>query len=145
MVPRRLFCVFLCLATAAYAKNSQPYQSGKLIQMNSVHCGTAEKDNHSALSEIIGTDDTNKKSEEVLCQEYVLQTDAVVYHIRPRDEKHPELLPVGGMAQFRIQKDKLILRVDTLDDKDHQYIVVSMTPRAEENAAVADSAPRRAQ
>jgi hypothetical protein len=145
MVPRRLFCIFVCLATVAYAKNSQPYQSGKLVRMNSVHCGTAEKDNRSALGEIIGTDDTNKKSEEVLCQEYVLQTDAVVYHIRPRDEKHPELLPVGGLAQFRIQKDKLILRVDTLDDKDHQYIVVSMTPRTDENPAVADSTPNHAQ
>jgi hypothetical protein len=145
MLPRRLFFIFACLATAAYAKNSQPYQSGKLIQMNSVHCGTAEKDNRSALGEIIGTDDTNKKSEEVLCQEYVLQTDAVVYHIRPRDAKHPELLPVGGLAQFRIQKDKLILRVDTLDDKDHQYTVVSMAPRTDENPAVAASTPNRAQ
>jgi hypothetical protein len=145
MVPRRLFCVFVCLATAAYAKEPRPYQSGKLIQMNSVHCGTTEKDAHSALGEIIGTDDGSKKSQEVLCQEYVLQTDAVVYHIRPRDEKHPELLPVGGLAQFRIQKDKLILRVDTVDDKDHQYNVVSMTPRTDENPAVADSTPNHAQ
>jgi hypothetical protein len=137
MVPRRLFCVFVCMATMAYAKDSRPYQSGKLLQMNSVHCGTAEKDNHSALSEIIGTDDTNKKSEEVLCQEYVLETDSVVYHIRPRDEKHPELLPVGGTAQFRIEKDKLLLRVDALDEKDHQYIVVSMTPRTDNTTAEA--------
>jgi hypothetical protein len=148
MVPSRLFCVFVFLATAAYAKDPRPYQSGKLIQMNSVHCGTTEKDAHSALSEIIGTDDGSKKSQEVLCQEYVLQTDSVVFHIRPRDEKHPELLPVGGLAQFRIQKDKLILRAQrsdgTLDDKDHQYTVVSMTPRTDENPAVADSVPNHA-
>jgi hypothetical protein len=145
MVPRRLFCVFVCLATAAYAKDSRPYQSGKLIQMNSVHCGTAEKDASSPLSEIIGTDDRNKKSEDVLCQEYVLQADTVVYHIRPRDEKHPELLPVGSTAQFRIEKDKLLLRVDTVDDKDHQYTVVSMTPRTDDSSAVAASGTNHAQ
>ncbi|MGA7340253.1 MAG: hypothetical protein WBE72_22125 [Terracidiphilus sp.] len=145
MDSRWMLCTLLCVATAAYAKDSRPYQTAKLIQMNSVHCGTTEKDAHSALSEIVGTDDTNRKSEEVLCQEYVLQTDSVVYHIRPRDEKHPELLPVGGMAQFRIEKDKLLLRVDTLDDKDHQYTVVSMAPRTDGNTAVADSAPNHAQ
>jgi hypothetical protein len=32
----------------------------------------------------------------------VLQTDKMVYRIRPRDEKHPALLPVGEQAQFRL-------------------------------------------
>jgi hypothetical protein len=42
------------------------------------------------------------------------------------------LLPVGEKAQFRMEKDKLILRVEDLDDKDRQYAVVSMTPRERE-------------
>ena len=98
------------LSSLAYGKDPVPYQSGKLLQMNSVHCGTAQKSDTSALGEIIGTDDRNTKTQDVLCQEYVLQTEAVDYHIRPRDEKHPELLPIGTMAQFRIEKDKMVLR-----------------------------------
>jgi hypothetical protein len=73
----------------------------------------------------------------LLCQEYVLQSERVIYRIRPRDEKHPVLLPVGEQAQFRLQKDKMILRVEDLDDKDREYIVVSMTPRE-------DSSPEKA-
>lgn len=139
MRPRWMLYASLGVATLAWAHQPQPYQSGKLLQMNSVHCGTTEKDAHSALSEIVGTDDSSKKSEEVLCQEYVLQADTVVYHIRPRDEKHPELLPVGATAQFRIEKDKLLLRADGLDGKDHPYIVVSMTPRADNATADANA------
>ena len=81
--------------------------------------------------EIIGTDGASKKTKALLCQEYVLQTDHVIYRIRPRDEKHPALLPVGEKAQFRIQKDKMILGVEDLDEKEREYQVVSMTPRAD--------------
>jgi hypothetical protein len=45
------------------------------------------------------------------------------------------LLPIGEAAQFRISKDKLILRVPELNDKEHEYIVVSMTPREKESPA----------
>ncbi len=139
MQSRWMLCALLGAATAAYAHSPQPYQTGKLLQMNSVHCGTTQKDDHSALSEIVGTDNTNTKTQDLLCQEYVLQADAVIYHIRPRDQKHPELLPVGGTAQFRIDKDKLLLRVDGLDGKDRPYVVVSMTPRTD-NPLAADAA-----
>jgi hypothetical protein len=53
----------------------------------------------------------------------------VIYRIRPRDEKHPVLLPVGQKAQFRIQKDKMLLQVEDGDSKEREYSVVSMTPR----------------
>jgi len=79
--------------------------------------------------EILGTDAQSKKTQEMLCQEYVLQAERVVYRIRPKDDKHPVLLPIGEIAQFRISKDKLILRVPESDGKEREYIVVSMTPR----------------
>ncbi|HTW62149.1 MAG TPA: hypothetical protein VMD55_10120 [Terracidiphilus sp.] len=146
MQSRWMLYASLCAATAAYAHQPQPYQTGRLLQMNSVHCGTTQKDAHSALSEIVGTDDSSTKTQELLCQEYVLQADAVIYRIRPRDQKHPELLPVGATAQFRIQKDKLLLRVDGTDNKDHPYVVVSMTPRTDNPlAADADAAANHAQ
>jgi hypothetical protein len=71
----------------------------------------------------------------LLCQEYILESTHVIYHIRPKDDKHPVLLPVGEQAQFRLEKDKMILRVEDLDDKDREYIVVSMTPRHEQESS----------
>jgi hypothetical protein len=97
--------------------------------MESVACGVDENSGKSVVGELIGTDSAHKKTHEMLCQEYVLQSEKITYRIRPRDEKHPVLLPVGEQAQFRMQKDKMILRVEDLDDKDREYTVVSMTPR----------------
>ena len=133
-------CVVLCLSAVAFAKEPKAYQTGKLLQMDSVPCGTSEKDAKSFAGEMIGTDSGSKKTQQVLCQEYVLQADHVIYRIRPRDEKHPVLLPVGDQAQFRLQKDKLLLRVEDLDEKEREYIVVSMTPRSDASTADA-SAP----
>jgi hypothetical protein len=59
----------------------------------------------------------------------------VIYRIRPRDEKHPVLLPVGEKAQFRIQKDKMLLQVEDVDEKEREYSVVSMTPRQDKKSA----------
>ena len=134
-------CIVLAMALAAYAKQPKAYQTGKLLQMDSVQCGVAEKDAKSFAGEMLGTDSTNKKTQELLCQEYVLQADRVIYHIRPRDEKHPALLPVGEQAQFRMEKDKMLLRVEDLDDKEREYIVVSMTPRTDGTSA--DATPSR--
>jgi len=133
-------CVVL-VASAAYAKEPKAYQSGKLLQMDSVKCGTAEKDAHSLAGEMLGTDSGNKKTQELLCQEYVLQAERVTYRIRPRDEKHPVLLPVGDQAEFRLEKDKMILRIEELDNKEHEYVVVSMTPRTD--GSTADATPSR--
>lgn len=83
-----------------------------------------------AADEILGTDAQHRKSQQLLCQEYVLQSNRV-YHIRPKDDKHPSLLPIGETAQFLIHKDKLILRVPEADGKEREYLVVSMTPREE--------------
>jgi hypothetical protein len=124
-----------CLALAAYAKEPKHYQSGKLLQMDSVRCGTDEKGGKTVAGEMLGTDSSNRKTKELLCQEYLLQSDKVLYRIRPHDDKHPVLLPVGSQAQFRMEKDKLYLMVEDLDSKERDYEVVSMTPRPEASTA----------
>jgi hypothetical protein len=123
------------LSAAAYAKEPKPYQTGTLLKMDAVHCGVAEKDSTSLAGQLLGNDSGNKKSEEVLCQEYVLQSDTLVYRVRPHDEKHPPLLPVGAHAQFRIEKDKMLLRVEDMDNKEREFSVVSMAPRTDNTAA----------
>src|SRR6266849_508059 len=120
----------LLLAGVCAAKERDDYQKGTLLRMDSAPCGVQEKGGKSMAGEILGTDSQSKKTKEVLCQEYVLQAERVIYRIRPKDDKHPALLPIGETAQFRIHKDKLILKVaEGADDKEREYIVVSMTPR----------------
>jgi hypothetical protein len=128
----KMYALAACLVLAGVcaAKEHTDYQKGTLLRMDSTSCGMQEKGSKSVAGELLGTDAQSKKTQEVLCQEYVLQTERVVYRIRPKDDKHPVLLPIGETAQFRIHKDKLILRVaEGGDDKEREYIVVSMTPR----------------
>lgn len=120
-----MLCVVLSLAAAAFARDPKPYLTGKVMQMDPVQCGAAD----------------GKQTQELLCQEYVLQADRVIYRIRPRAERHPVLLPVGELAQFRLQNDKMLLRIEALDNNEHQYIVVSMAPRSDGSSA--DATPAR--
>jgi hypothetical protein len=98
----------------ALAKDG-PALHGKIASMSSVPCGTQQK--------------RHKKSREMLCQEYVLQTDSMEYHIRQPQEKHTELLPIGQEAEFRIEKDKIKLRVPGTKGKEREYVIVSATAR----------------
>jgi hypothetical protein len=123
------------IAFAAHAKDAPSYDKGVLMQMESSPCGYAEKDGKTVAGQIFGTDGQHKNTKEVLCQEYTLQTDRITYRIRPKDDKHPVLLPVGETAQFRIHKDKLLLRVPESDGKEREYFVLSMTPRIDVDGA----------
>jgi len=76
-----------------------------------------------------GTDGEHKNTEQVLCQEYVLQGDRIVYHIRPTDSKHPQLLPVGDNVQYRTHKDKMYVLNSEGDTKEREYSVISMQIR----------------
>ena len=135
------FLAIVLLAALAQAKEPKHFQSGKLLKMQSVKCGTDEKNGKSVAGEMLGTDSSHMKTHELLCQEYVLETDNLVYTIRPKDDKHPVLLPVGEKAQFRLDKDKMLLRVEDLDDKEREYVVVSMLPKDSPETA---SAPKLA-
>jgi hypothetical protein len=133
----------LLFVALAQAKDAKVRQSGTLLQMDSVECGYDQNSGKSFAGELLGTDSEHKKTRALLCQEYVLQADRIIYRIRPRDEKHPVLLPVGERAQFRIDKDKMKLRVEDWDDKERDYVVVSMTPR-EDQASKTASLPKAA-
>ena len=136
----KLVLVIAFIAVYAQAREPRHYQSGKLMRMESVKCGMDQKNGKSLAGEMIGTDSGHMKSHELLCPEYVLETDSLVYRIRPKDEKHPALLPVGEKAQFRLDKDKMRLRVEDYDDKEREYTVVSMVPKDEaQTRASADS------
>lgn len=123
----KLFLCVMLLATVAYAKDPRPYQTGNLLRMDSVECAAS--------------DHAREKHNKPLCQEYVVQAENVDYRIRPRDEKHAVLLPVGTRVQFRMEKDRMVLRTEDFSGKDREYAVFSAEPRTEGNAV--DAAPTR--
>src|SRR5258708_2533162 len=132
---KRIILLAVLCASLAYAKDRPVTQFGTLLQMESVECGTDQKSGKTFAGEILGTDAAHQKMHMLLCPEYVLQGERILYRIRPKDDKHPVLLPVGEKAQFRMDKDHMRLRVEDLDNKECDYIVVSMTPRGETTQA----------
>lgn len=138
-------CSVLLLSTVMQAKDRPSYQAGVLKEMTSVECGFEQKGAKGIMGELVGTDDSHSKTRKTFCQEYVLETNVVVYHIRPRDEKHPALLPVGEKAMFRMKKDLMVLKVPGGDDKEREYDVVSMTPSQANNSPATKKAPPTAQ
>jgi hypothetical protein len=125
---KALVLALVFTAAAADAKELKAYQDGKLLQMDSVQCGVDAKDAKKG------------KTHELLCQEYVVQADQMVYRVRPKDHKHAELLPVGENAQFRLQKNRMLLRLEGPGGKEREYVVVSVKPRGDSSA---DASPAR--
>lgn len=121
--------LLVLVAPITFAKDAPSYDRGVLLSMESASCGYAQNSGKTVAGEIFGTDGGHVKTQEMLCPEYSLQTDRIIYRIRPKDEKHPVLLPVGERVEFRIRKDKLFLRVPEGDDKERQYTVLSMQLR----------------
>jgi hypothetical protein len=121
--------LILAAATVTLAKDPPSYDKGVLLSMDSSSCGVAEKGSKTVAGEILGTDGEHKNTQEVLCQEYVLQGDRIVYRIRPVDTKHPQLLPVGDAVQYRIHKDKMYVLDREDGTKEREYAVISMQVR----------------
>jgi hypothetical protein len=119
---KSLILAAILLAATAFAREPKAYQDGKLLQMDSVGCGTDTKDAKKG------------KTHELLCQEYVVETEQVLYRIRPKDDKHSALLPVGRNAQFRLEKNKMLLRVEGAEGKEREYLIMSIKPRGESTA-----------
>lgn len=112
--------LFLC-TSFAWGQDLKPFQNGKLLQVEPFPCRVAQK------------------AQDARCQIYLLESDSVVFHIRPKDTKHTPLLPVGERAQFRIANGNILLHMDGIDNQEREYIVVSMSPRTENDSADASS------
>jgi hypothetical protein len=108
----------LLVASVAFAQDPKPYQAGRLSLADPA-CVSQEKS----------------------CQQYVLEADGVVFHIRPKHLKHALSLPEGDRAEFRIQNGNILLRIEGFEDTEREYVVMSIAPRSENNAA--DARPVR--
>ncbi len=112
---RNLALAVLLFASMALAQEPKKYHTGQLLQMESLQCTVFEHASENGTA----TDTT-------LCQEYVLQGDNVLFHLRAKDAKHPLLLPVGKDVDYRLDEDRFYLRLTANDRKEHEYLVLSM-------------------
>jgi hypothetical protein len=120
----KLALAALLLASLAQAQEPKQYHAGQLLQMESLQCTVFENPSADAHA-----------SDSTLCQEYVLQGDDVLFHLRAKDVKHPLLLPVGKQVSYRMEEDRFFLRLGAGDKKEHEYLVLSMEPRDKSGVA----------
>src|SRR5579863_5715166 len=119
--------IVLTIAAPAGAKKKRA-ERGMIEKMEAVPCGAKQK-GMTGLGSVwasVGIEHVN--SDEKLCPQYLLRSDEMEYHIRPMDKKHPVVLPVGQEGEFRIDKDRLYLKVSDGDRKIRSYQVVAMKP-----------------
>lgn len=108
-------------------KRNQP-ERAMLEKMEAVPCGAKQKGLTGLGSLWASVGITHVNSDEKLCPQYLVRTDDMEYHIRPADNKHPVLLPIGQEVVFKIKKDRMYLKVpDGSDHKTRVYQVVAMT------------------
>lgn len=127
----KLALAALLLVSMAQAQEPKKYHTGRLLQMESLQCTVFENPKAG-----------DKEPDSALCQEYVLQGEEVLFHLRAKDAKHPLLLPVGKDMEYRIEEDRFFLRLEAGekgDKKDHEYAVLSMEP-ADKPAATTQTA-----
>lgn len=131
-------CLLLFGFGALARASDSPYQRGELTEMNSVACGMEEKSGQGFVAEMSGSDISEHTTHALLCPEYVVEGEKVTFHIRPRGEKHPTLLPVGEIVRFRLDRDRMLLRLADADEKEREYDVISMKVR---KLAVSEASP----
>ena len=120
--------------SSAAAKDKKKPPRGMIESMQSLPCGVKQKglNGLGAVWGSVGV--TSVSSNEKLCPQYLFRTDDLEYHIRPKDTKHPAILPIGKEAEFKIKNDEIFLKVPEGDHKTRAYHVISMEPISATNA-----------
>jgi hypothetical protein len=112
-----LLAVVVVLGAGAAAAKDKDMQ-GTIVSESSVPCGSEAK--------------SKKQTVPMMCQEYVIRTDATDYHVRQEKEEHKALLPVNAPVELTLSKDKMKFKVN---GKGYEMLIVS------ESAAPAGAAP----
>ncbi len=118
----------LLFALPIFAGDKKHAQRAMIEKMEAVPCGAKEHGMTGLGSVWASVGITSVNSDEKLCPQYMLHTDDMEYHIRPLDHKHPQLLPIGQEAEFKVHKDVIEMKIPEGDHKERRYQVVAMKP-----------------
>ena len=130
----------LLLAVPCFAGGKKHRERAMIEKMEAVPCGAKERGLTGLGSIWASAGITHVNSDEKLCPQYLLRADDMEYEVRPKDLKHPVVLPVGQEVVFKIKKDCLLLKVPDGDQKMRAYQVVAMKPANPDTEAQVPSA-----
>jgi hypothetical protein len=126
---------------SAGPKKKKVQTRAMLERMESVPCGAKQR-GLSGLGTIWASAGiTHMNSNEKLCPQYLLRTDEMEYHVRPTDDKHPVVLPIGHEVEYKIKGDRMFVKVADGDQKTRTYQVVAMNPTNPDTSAQDTSKP----
>jgi len=116
---------------------------GMLEKMDAVPCGAKQKGLAGLGSFWASIGITDVHATEKLCPQYLVRTDDMDYRIRPKDMKHPQILPIGHEVVVKMKKDRMLVKVPDGDKKMREYEVVGIEPAAppSENASKSPVSP----
>src|SRR6267378_1700194 len=100
-------------------------ERGMLERMDAVACGAKQRGLSGLGTLWASVGITHVNSDEKLCPQYLLRTDEMDYHIRPTDNKHPAVLPIGHEVVYKIKKVRMVVKVPDGDNKNRTYQVVA--------------------
>jgi hypothetical protein len=132
----RLAIALVLFFPFAASGKKKPQPRGMLERMEAVPCGAKQRGLAGLGSIWASVGITHVNSDEKLCPQYLVRTDDADYEIRPKDLKHPVVLPVGQEVVFKLKKDEMLLKVpEGSDKKTRAYQVVAIRPVAHDNDA----------
>jgi hypothetical protein len=122
-----LAIVLIAAAPLSAVKKKAP-ERAMLEKMEAVPCGSKQRGVTGLGNIWASVGITHVNSNEKLCPQYLVRSDQMDYEIRPTDNNHPVVLPVGREVEIKIVKDRMLLKVPDGDHKTRTYQVVAMQP-----------------
>lgn len=119
---RTLCCILLLSFPVMLFAQSRTHQEGTIVRMRMTDCLGPQ---HGFMAAMSGS---AKSEQGLLCPEYVLLADKVVYVISGRSSE--ELLPMAEVTRFRFQKNEMLIRVDDAP-KESRFHIKAMVMRPE--------------
>jgi len=120
---RMLVCLFLLAYPILLSAQTHGRQQGTIIRMRMTDCMGSQ---HPFISAMSGGG--AKAEPGVLCPEYVLVANTVVYVIIGKTSD--QLLPLAEATPFRFRKNEMLIRVDDAA-KESRFHIKAMTLRPE--------------
>jgi len=129
---RALCCILLLTFPAIVFAQSHARQEGTIVRMRMTDCLGPQ---HGFMAVMSGGVEIEPA---VLCPEYVLLADKVVYVISGKTSD--QILPLAEVTRFRFQKNEILIRVDDAAKESHFHIkAMMMRPEWERNQMLVEA------
>ena len=127
LMKRTLCCILLVFFPLILSAQNRVHQEGTIVRMRMTDCLGPH---HGFMAAMSGGG--AKMEQPLLCPEYVLVGDKVVYMISGKNSEL--LLPLAEVTRFRLQKNEMLIRIDDAQKESHFHIkAMVMRPEWERN------------